>query len=49
MSLTSGDKFALNIKDLDQYFGYLIGLSKNYTESVENPSIKMCLGIRRDG
>lgn len=49
MSLTSGDKFALNIKDLDQYFGYLIGLSKNYTESVEDPSIKICLGIRRDG
>lgn len=47
--LTSGDKFALNIKDLSKYFGYLVGMQKNFIEAKNDPCIQLCLGIRRDG
>lgn len=49
IKLTSGDKFALNIEDIEEYFGYLTGMRKNCIESTTDPCIKLCLGIRREG
>lgn len=49
IQLTSGDKFALNIKDLEKYFNYLHGMRMDYEESKQDPCVKLCLAIRRDG
>lgn len=49
IQLTSGDKFVLNIEDLQAYFGYLVGMKKDYYQSNLDPCIKLCLGIRREG
>lgn len=49
IQLTSGDKFALNIQNLQQYYGYLQDLYKNNEASNLDPCIKLVLGIKRDG
>lgn len=49
IQLTSGDKFVLNIKDLEKYYGYLQGMLKNNNISLMDPCIRLVLGIRRDG
>lgn len=47
--VSTGDKFALNLKDLHKYFGFIKDLLKNSQESKEDPCIKLVLGVRRDG
>lgn len=47
--LTSGDKFTLILPNIDKYYGYLQGLAKNGKYSTNDPSIRLVLGIRRDG
>lgn len=47
--LTSGDKFTLILPNIDKYYGYLQGLAKNGEYSTNDPSIRLVLGIRRDG
>lgn len=47
--LTPGDKFALNIADLYKYYDYLKGILKNGEESLNNPNIKLVLGIKQGG
>lgn len=47
--LTSGDKFTLILPRIDRYYGYLQGLSKNGKYATNDPSIRLVLGIRRDG
>lgn len=49
IQLTSGDKFALNIQNLQQYYGYLQDLYKNNEPSNLDPCIKLVVGIKRDG
>ena len=49
IQLTSGDKFVLNIQDLERYYGYLQGMLKNNNISLMDPCIHLVLGIRRDG
>lgn len=47
--LTSGDKFALSLDNVDKYYGYIQDILKNSNQSADDPCIKLVLGIRRDG
>lgn len=49
ITLSTGDKFALSLDNIPDYYGFIQDLLKNSEHSSNDPCIKLVLGIRRDG
>lgn len=49
IKLTPGDKFALNIAQLSNFYNFLKGLYRNGQLSQKDPNIKLVLGIKQGG
>lgn len=47
--LSTGDKFAMYLPDINKYYNYIEDISKNGEFSNKAPSVKFVIGIRRDG
>lgn len=49
IKLSTGDKFAMYLPDLNKYYHYIEDISMNGDISKKSPSVKLVLGIRREG